>query len=53
MGHWRPSDWRLVYDGKSQAKEKNLWSEKEYGDFEFMCDWRSPAARRARRNSYP
>ncbi len=42
VGHWRPSDWRLVYDGKSQAKEKNLWSENEYGDFEFMCDWRFP-----------
>jgi hypothetical protein len=41
-GHWRPSDWRLVYDGKSQAKDRSLWSEKEYGDFEFMCDWRFP-----------
>lgn len=38
--HWRPSDWVLHYDGKSEAKEKDLWSEKEYGDFELMCDWR-------------
>src|SRR5262249_1198973 len=41
-GHWRPSDVRLVYDGKSTAKDQNLWSEKSYGDFEFMCDWRFP-----------
>lgn len=41
-GHWRPSDWRLVYDGKSTAKDKDLWSEKEYGDFELMVDWRLP-----------
>jgi hypothetical protein len=39
-GHWRPTDWRLVYDGKSAAKDKNLWSEKEYGDFELVVDWR-------------
>ncbi|HWY88007.1 MAG TPA: DUF1080 domain-containing protein [Gemmataceae bacterium] len=41
-GHWQPRDWRLVYDGKSTAKDPNLWSEKEYGDIEFMCDWRFP-----------
>ena len=29
-----------------EAKEKNLWSEKEYGDFELMCDWRFSASRR-------
>ena len=40
LGHWRPSDWRLVYDGKSTAKGRSLWSEDSYGDFEFMCDWR-------------
>jgi len=40
-GHWQPTDWRLVYDGKSEAKEdKNLWTEKEYGDFEMVVDWR-------------
>jgi hypothetical protein len=42
IGHWRPADWRLVYDGKSQAKDRSLWSEKDYGDLEFMCDWRFP-----------
>lgn len=39
-GHWQPTDWRLVYDGKSEAKDKNLWTEKDYGDFELVVDWR-------------
>jgi len=41
-GHWKSADWRLVYDGKSEAKNKNLWTEKEYGDFELIVDWRLP-----------
>lgn len=42
-GHWVPNDWRLRYDGKSEAEErnnKNLWSAKEYTDFELIVDWR-------------
>jgi hypothetical protein len=39
-GHWQPKDWILSYDGKSEAADKNLWTEKEYGDFELICDWR-------------
>jgi hypothetical protein len=39
-GHWQAKDWKLDYDGKSEAKDKNLWTEKEYGDFELICDWR-------------
>lgn len=39
-GHWKANDWILDYDGKSEAKEKNLWTEKEYGDFELIVDWR-------------
>jgi len=39
-GHWQPKDWILDYDGKSEAKDKNLWSDKEYGDIELICDWR-------------
>jgi hypothetical protein len=41
-GHWKanPGPNTLSYDGKSEAKEKSLWTEKEYGDFEMMCDWR-------------
>lgn len=39
-GHWGAKDWILDYDGKSEAADKNLWSEKEYGDFVLICDWR-------------
>ena len=44
-GHWqpRPEPNALFYDGKSTAKDKNLWTEKEYGDFELICDWRFTA----------
>jgi hypothetical protein len=45
-GHWQPKDWILHYDGKSEAKEpreKHLWTEKEFGDFEMVVDWRLPA----------
>ena len=40
QGHWQPKDWILRYDGKSEAPEKHLWSEREYGDFVLICDWR-------------
>jgi 3-keto-disaccharide hydrolase len=39
-GHWQPHDWRLTYDGKSEAEDKNLWTEQEFGDFVLVCDWR-------------
>jgi len=39
-GHWKAKDWMLDYDGQSEAQEKNLWTEKEYGDFELIVDWR-------------
>jgi hypothetical protein len=39
QGHWQPKDWMLDYDGKG----KDLWSAKEYGDFELICDWRFTA----------
>ena len=32
----------LDYDGKSEAKDKDLWTEKEYGDFLMVVDWRLP-----------
>jgi hypothetical protein len=43
-GHWQPKDWILNYDGNSQAADKNLWTEKEYGDFVMICDWRWTAS---------
>src|SRR4051794_31435 len=27
-GHWGASDFKLIYDGKSEARDKNLWTEK-------------------------
>lgn len=39
-GHWQPKDWILAYDGQSDAEDKNLWSQAEYGDFVLVCDWR-------------
>jgi hypothetical protein len=44
-GHWIPhfGPNTLSYDGKSQAKDKSLWTEKEFGDFEMICDWRFTA----------
>ena len=41
-GHWRAKDWILDYDGKSEAQDKNLWTEKEYGNFILIVDWRLP-----------
>ena len=41
-GHWRAKDSILEYDGKSTAKDKDLWTEKDYGDFVLVADWRLP-----------
>ena len=43
-GHWRAKDSILEYDGKSTAKEKDLWTEKAYEDFVLSVDWRLPGA---------
>src|SRR5436190_2709599 len=40
IGHWSPKDWTLDYDGQSKAVDPHLWTEKEYGDFELIVDWR-------------
>jgi hypothetical protein len=37
--HWRVEDGVLVYDGKGAS----LCTAKDYGDFEFYCDWKIPA----------
>jgi hypothetical protein len=39
IDHWKAKDWIIDYDGKG----KDLWSEKEYGDFVLICDWRFSA----------
>ena len=41
-GHWQAKDSILDYDGKSTARDKDLWTEKEYGDFVLIADWRLP-----------
>jgi hypothetical protein len=45
-GHWQAMDYILDYDGKSTAEgeDKHLWTEKEYGNFILMVDWRQPDA---------
>ncbi|MFK8112942.1 MAG: DUF1080 domain-containing protein [Rubripirellula sp.] len=37
--HWSVTDGVLTYDGKGQS----LCTSKDYGDFEFYCDWKIPA----------
>lgn len=38
--HWKMGDGVLNYDGKCSAKDPHLWSDKSFGDFELVCDWR-------------
>jgi hypothetical protein len=40
VGHWKTNDWKLVYDGKAEGTNKQLWTEKEFGDFVLVADWR-------------
>ncbi len=37
--HWRVEDGVLIYDGKGAS----LCTGRDYGDFEFYCDWKIPA----------
>ena len=40
-GHWKVVDGVIDYDAESEAKgDKNLWTEREYGDFVLLVDWR-------------
>jgi hypothetical protein len=41
-GHWEAKDFILAYDGKSEAKQKDLFTDKDYGDFILVVDWRLP-----------
>jgi hypothetical protein len=39
--HWRVVDGVIDYDAMSEAPgDKNLWTEREYGDFVLRVDWR-------------
>ncbi len=48
-GHWRAKDSILDYDGKSAARDKDLWTEKQYGDVMLIADWRLPGKPAPRR----
>lgn len=39
-GHWRVVDGVIDYDARSEAKEKDLWTERAYRDFVLRVDWR-------------
>ena len=40
-GHWKVVEGVIDYDAQSEAKgDKNLWTEKEYGDFILSLEWR-------------
>lgn len=40
-GHWKVVDGAIDYDALSQAAgDKNLWTEREFGDFTLRLDWR-------------
>jgi hypothetical protein len=41
-GHWQPKNGVLHYDGMSAAQDKNLWTQREFGDFVLTIDWRLP-----------
>jgi len=45
QGHWVARDGVIHCDGNVKVKrggERNLWTEKEYGDFVLIVDWRLP-----------
>lgn len=40
-GHWKVMEGVIDYDAESEATgDKNLWSEREFGDFVLQVDWR-------------
>jgi hypothetical protein len=41
-GHWQAKNWILDYDGKSEAQDKNLWTQEEFENFTLIVDWRLP-----------
>jgi hypothetical protein len=40
-GHWKVENGVIDYDAQSEAKgDKNLWTDRPYGDFVLRVDWR-------------
>ncbi|MCX6836867.1 MAG: DUF1080 domain-containing protein [Verrucomicrobia bacterium] len=44
-GHWKVVKELIDYDAESEsiAADKSLWSEREFGDFQLIADWRITA----------
>ena len=40
--HWVSKDWIIAYDGRSEADDKHLPTEKAFGDVTAIADWRRP-----------
>ncbi len=40
LKHWAVQDWRLANDGQSNNGDMQLLSEKSYGNFVLIADWR-------------
>ena len=39
-GHWTAKDWILEYDGKGEGRARTLATERMFGDFEMILDWK-------------
>ena len=38
--HWQAKDWILEYDGKGEGRSRGLTTERMFGDFEMILDWK-------------
>ncbi len=43
-GHWKVANYMIDYDALSEAEDKNLWTEEDFGDFQLHVDWRFKGA---------
>ncbi len=44
-GHWKVVEGVIDYDARSESKmDKSLWTEKSYGDFVLMIEWKLKSA---------
>ena len=52
-GHWKVLDGVIDYDAESESKaDKNLWTEREFGNFVLHMDWRIKATPYVNPNVY-
>jgi Domain of Unknown Function (DUF1080) len=52
-GHWKIVDGVMDYDAKSEAKKKDLWSDKAYKNFVLLVDWRFKTGEKGYMNKVP